>query len=144
MVWPSTVKQNGVRVDAGVTEGSDVTVHYDPLLAKLIATGETREDARHRALAALRAYPILGIRTNVELLIALLEHPRFIDGTADTGLLGAERGAMSAGLSIEAGPEVAAIVAACRSEPPDSTGARVSGSAAPAVDPWTSLRGVRV
>jgi acetyl/propionyl-CoA carboxylase alpha subunit len=132
----------GVRVDAGLTEGSEVTVHYDPLLAKLIATGETREDARHRALAALRAYPILGIRTNVELLIALLEHPRFIDGTADTGLLGAEGDAIRAGLSTEAGPEIAAIVAACRSEPVSSS--VVSGSAAPAVDPWTSLRGLRV
>jgi acetyl/propionyl-CoA carboxylase alpha subunit len=134
----------GVRVDAGMTEGSEVTVHYDPLLAKLIATGETREDARHRALAALRAYPILGIRTNVELLIALLEHPRFIDGTADTELLGAEGDAIRAGLSIEAGPEVAAIVAACRSDPLASSTAGVSGPAAPTVDPWTSLRGVRV
>jgi 3-methylcrotonyl-CoA carboxylase alpha subunit len=132
----------GIRVDSGVTEGSEVTVHYDPLLAKLIATGETREDARHRALAALRAYPILGIRTNVELLIALLEHPRFIDGTADTGLLGAERDAIRARLSTGAGPEVAAIVAACRVESavPSTRG----GSAPAAVDPWTSLRGVRV
>jgi hypothetical protein len=78
----------------------------------------------------------------VELLIALLEHPRFIDGTADTGLLGAEGDAIRAGLSTEAGPEVAAIVAACRSEPVSSS--VVSGSAAPAVDPWTSLRGLRV
>ena len=70
----------GIRVDAGVTEGSEVSVHYDPLLAKLIAWGETRDAARRRALAALRSYPILGIRTNIALLIELLEHPRFIAG----------------------------------------------------------------
>src|SRR5688572_23847293 len=62
----------GVRVDAGVIEGSEITVHYDPMIAKLIATAETREAARQRALAALRSYPILGIRTNVAFLIALL------------------------------------------------------------------------
>ena len=67
----------GVRVDAGVTEGSDVTVHYDPLLAKLIAWGETRDVARRRALAALNAFPILGVRTNHSLLRRILEHPRF-------------------------------------------------------------------
>ena len=70
----------GIRVDAGVIEGSEVSVHYDPLLAKLIAWGETRDAARRRALAALRSYPILGIRTNIALLIELLEHPRFVAG----------------------------------------------------------------
>ena len=47
----------GIRVDAGVIEGSEVSVHYDPLLAKLIAWGETRDAARRRALAALRSFP---------------------------------------------------------------------------------------
>ena len=65
----------GVRIDSGVGEGDEVSVYYDPLLAKLIASGETRDLARRRALAALRGFPILGIRTNVELLAALLEHP---------------------------------------------------------------------
>src|SRR5688500_3498264 len=75
----------GIRVDAGVIEGSEVSVHYDPLLAKLIAWGETRDAARQRALAALRSYPVLGIRTNIGLLIELLEHPRFAAGALDTG-----------------------------------------------------------
>ena len=48
------------------------------MIAKLIAWGETREAARRRAIEALRAYPILGIRTNVPFLIRLLEHPRFV------------------------------------------------------------------
>ena len=46
----------GVRVDSGVSEGSEVSVHYDPLLAKLVARGETRDAARRRALAALRRF----------------------------------------------------------------------------------------
>ena len=88
----------GVRVDAGVIEGGEITVHYDPMIAKLIATAETREAARQRALAALRSYPILGIRTNVAFLIALLEHPRFVSGELDTHFLEHE-GAAVAGVA---------------------------------------------
>ncbi len=132
----------GIRVDAGVTEGSEVSVHYDPLLAKLIAWGESRDTARRRALAALRSYPILGIRTNTGLLIELLEHARFIEGALDTGFLDAEGDAMRAHLRDDAPPVVSDVAAA----------ARVAGSAAPTrdrgqpapSDPWTSLRGARV
>jgi acetyl/propionyl-CoA carboxylase alpha subunit len=124
----------GIRVDAGVTEGSEVSVHYDPLLAKLIAWGETRDAARRRALAALRSYPVLGIRTNIALLIALLEHPRFIAGSLDTGFLDAEGEAIRTRLRDVPSPVVEAIAAA----------ARVTGAAGPAADPWTSLRDARV
>ncbi len=56
----------GVRVDGGVAEGDEVSVHYDPLLAKVIAWAETRRDlAVARLIAALRAYPVLGIHTNI-------------------------------------------------------------------------------
>ena len=75
----------GVRVDAGVVEGGEVSVHYDPMLAKVIASGETREIAIARLVAALRDYPILGVRTNIPFLIRVLEHPRFRAGDVDTG-----------------------------------------------------------
>ena len=115
------------------------------MLAKLIAWGETRDAARRRALAALRSYPILGIRTNTGLLIELLEHPRFIEGALDTGFLDAEGDAIRARLRDEASPAVSAVVAA----------ARATGRAGPLTgrdrvfnrppsDPWTSLRGARV
>src|SRR6185503_18180093 len=80
----------GVRIDSGVVEGGEIGVHYDPLVAKLIADGETREAARRRAVEALRQYPILGIRTNVAFLIELLEHPRFVAGDIDTRFLDVE------------------------------------------------------
>jgi acetyl/propionyl-CoA carboxylase alpha subunit len=54
----------GVRIDSGFAEGDEVSVHYDPLIAKLIASGDTREAARQRAVAATQSFPILGIRTN--------------------------------------------------------------------------------
>ena len=81
----------GVRVDAGITEGSEVTVHYDPLLAKLIAWAETREAARHKVKAALDAFPILGLHTNQPLLRRILDHPRFVRGDLDTHFLDQER-----------------------------------------------------
>ena len=80
----------GVRIDSGVVEGGDVPVQYDPLIAKVIASAETRPLAIARLAAALRAFPILGVRTNVEFLIQILEHPRFQAGTVDTAFLDRE------------------------------------------------------
>jgi acetyl-CoA carboxylase biotin carboxylase subunit len=125
----------GVRIDAGVVEGDQISVHYDPMIAKLIAGGDTREAARRRAIEALRAYPILGIRTNVPFLIRLLEHPHFVSGDIDTGFMDAERPALVAGLDAEPPPEVLAVAAA-------SNG--VGGHFLRTVDdPWESLRGWR-
>ena len=80
----------GIRVDSGVVEGGEIPVQYDPMVAKLIVSGETREVARRRALDALRRYHVLGVRTNIPFLITLLEHPRFVDGAVDTGFLDRE------------------------------------------------------
>lgn len=129
----------GVRVDAGVIEGGEISVHYDPLVAKVIATGESREAARHRLLAALRGYPILGIRTNVPFLIALLEHPRFVSGDLDTGFVDAERDSLLARVVTEPSPEALAVAAAA-----SGTVARAAGEPAAAPDPWNDLRAWRV
>ena len=135
----------GIRVDAGVAEGSHVPVHYDPLLAKLVAYGETREAARRRALAALRSYPILGIRTNLPLLIALLEHPRFVSGDLDTHFIDAERPALLAALDRTLTPEARAVADAIRDQTvlPDAA-RRGAGSPSVTADPWDTRRGVRV
>ena len=77
----------GIRVDAGVVEGDEIGVNYDPLLAKLIAVAETRPAALQRAVAALRAFPILGIRTNIPFLLRVLEHPDVQRGAAHTSFL---------------------------------------------------------
>ena len=74
----------GVRVDSGVEQGEAVPVQYDPLLAKLTVSAESRDAAIARAIAALRSFPILGIRTNVPFLIKLLEHPAVRSGQVHT------------------------------------------------------------
>src|SRR5687767_4778993 len=74
----------GVRVDAGVVEGQDITVHYDPMIAKVITSGETREAAWARAALALRNFEILGLRHNIPFLLALLRHPEVLAGRTHT------------------------------------------------------------
>ena len=77
----------GIRVDSGVGPGSDVPVHYDPLLAKLCAAGGTRDQARRRAYAALGDLGVLGLRTNVNLLRRVLAHEAFVTADVHTGFL---------------------------------------------------------
>ena len=128
----------GVRVDAGVAEGGEITVHYDPMIAKLIVSAETREAARRRALAALRSYAILGIRTNVPFLIALLEHPRFISGELDTHFLEHEGARLRASLAGEPPEPVRALL--------DQLVASPAGTQPiePDTDPWSTLQNVRI
>ncbi|MGH6885620.1 MAG: acetyl-CoA carboxylase biotin carboxylase subunit, partial [Geminicoccales bacterium] len=80
-----------LRIDAGVREGDQITPHYDPMIAKLIAYGEDREQAIARALEALRAVTIEGIHSNVSFLARTLEHPAFAAGDVHTGFVEAHR-----------------------------------------------------
>jgi acetyl/propionyl-CoA carboxylase alpha subunit len=77
----------GVRVDAGVVAGSVVGVHYDPMLAKVIAHGPTRDDACRRLARALADSRLHGVVTNRELLVGILREPEFRAGHFDTGYL---------------------------------------------------------
>jgi len=74
----------GVRWDSGVESGSEVGVHYDPLLAKVIAHGRTRDEAAARLAAALRGLAVGGVVTNRDFLVAVLDHAAFRAGTIDT------------------------------------------------------------
>ncbi len=77
-----------IRVDAWVESGSFVPPNYDPMLAKLIADGKTREEARGKLIAALEATEISGIETNRAYLAQVLAFPEFIDGRQTTCMLG--------------------------------------------------------
>jgi acetyl-CoA carboxylase biotin carboxylase subunit len=74
----------GVRWDSGVEQGSEVSVHYDPLLAKVIAHGPSRAVATDRLRAALRGLAVGGVATNRDFLLAVLAHPQFAAGAIDT------------------------------------------------------------
>jgi len=74
----------GLRYDGGIEVGTVVSPYYDPMLAKIIAHGATRDDATRRLVRALRDLGIAGVTTNREFLIAVLTHPAFAAGETDT------------------------------------------------------------
>jgi propionyl-CoA carboxylase alpha chain len=80
----------GVRVDTGVEEGGEISVHYDPMIAKLIAGGATREEAAARLRTALDRFVIRGVQHNISFLAALARHPRFEAGRLSTALIAEE------------------------------------------------------
>jgi propionyl-CoA carboxylase alpha chain len=84
LAWPTVP---GIRVDAGVVEGSEVTGDYDGLLAKVIAHATTREEAAARLAAFLQAVRLHGVRTNRDLLVRILCDPEFVAGRIDTTFL---------------------------------------------------------
>jgi acetyl-CoA/propionyl-CoA carboxylase, biotin carboxylase, biotin carboxyl carrier protein len=86
----------GVRVDSGVTAGSEVSGLYDPLIAKLIVHGVDREHARRRMLRALGEFEIGGVTTLLGFHRALLEHPCFADGATCHGVVESELLALQA------------------------------------------------
>jgi len=126
----------GIRIDSGVAEGGAIGVNYDPLIAKLIADGPTREVARRRAIEALRDFPILGIRTNVAFLIELLEHPRFVAGDIDTRFLDSEGASLRT--TTPPPPGALDVVSAVRVR-----AAKGRAEASAVRDPWDTLRGYR-
>ena len=77
----------GLRVETGVAQGGQVTPYYDPMIAKLIATGPDRAGALQRLVRGLKLTEIAGLKTNRDFLIALLQHEDFVAGTFDTGLI---------------------------------------------------------
>ena len=79
-----------VRVDDGVVEGSDISMFYDPMIAKLVTHGPTREAAIDAQIAALDRFEIEGIGHNVDFLSALMQHPRFRSGAITTGFIAEE------------------------------------------------------
>ncbi|KFG89000.1 3-methylcrotonyl-CoA carboxylase subunit alpha [Sphingobium herbicidovorans NBRC 16415] len=79
-----------VRIDTGVAQGAVISPYYDPMIAKLIAYGSTREEARIALAQALDRSVVWPLRTNAGFLVKALAHPDFAGGTVDTGLIARE------------------------------------------------------
>jgi 3-methylcrotonyl-CoA carboxylase alpha subunit len=117
-------------VDSGVVEGDEISVHYDPLLAKVIALAETRELAIARLGAALRAFPILGLHTNIPFLLRVLGHDDFREKAVDTEWLD------RLGATTIAPPATRAVPAHVRAAMEAHLRAPSSGTAEESWDPW--------
>ena len=96
----------GVRTDHGLVPGATVGSDYDPMLAKIIAHGRTRAEARARLIAAMGATRLLGVTTNKGFLIDCLEHPVFAAGEVTTDFLD------RTGAALTAAPDRGAVLAA--------------------------------
>jgi acetyl-CoA carboxylase, biotin carboxylase subunit len=140
-----------VRDDSGVVAGSQITVHYDPLISKLIAWGEDRPRALARMRRALDEYRVGGIKHNLPFHRRLVRHPLFLAGEFDTGFIDREKTILLAphvleGEDLEVAIAAAAIAQATASTPPAEAsmngggGGRPRGPEGP-ISPWrTSLR----
>ena len=110
---PPAVSRTGdavIRVDTGVEEGGEVSMFYDPMIAKLVTHAPTRLEAIDLQIGALDRYVIDGVGTNLDFLSALMQHDRFRGGTITTGFIAEEYPEGFAGAAER--PEIARAVAA--------------------------------
>ncbi len=130
----------GIRVDSGVRQGDEVSMYYDPMIAKLSLHGDDRRAAIDRAVAALKTYAVLGVTTNVEYLIAILQNSVFQSGDLHTGFLDAEMPDWHSGR--EADADLALAVGAVAEYTRLQRGSLSAGSSennTAQATPWSSL-----
>ena len=114
----------GVRVDAGVSQGAEIGVSFDPMLAKLICYAESRDAAIDRLDRALRDYIVLGTKTNISWLRRLVTHPAFRDGRVSTRFIDDHASSLQ-----RTTPEIVPAIAAVLASIPKQTSARSAGVA---------------
>ncbi|KAI9300175.1 carbamoyl-phosphate synthase L chain, ATP binding domain-containing protein [Cunninghamella echinulata] len=76
-----------LRLETGFIQGDEISVHYDPMISKLIVRGEDRNDALRRFRRALEEYQVVGLTTNIDFIKTVAEHPEFIKGEVETGFI---------------------------------------------------------
>ena len=118
----------GVRVDSGICEGGEVSLFYDPMIAKLCASGPDRATATRRLREALDAFVIRGPGHNIPFLAAVLANPRFAEGRLSTGFIAEEYGERFRGgeLPEDQRRQLAAVAAAMGART-EARSARISG-----------------
>ena len=84
---PSITADDDVRLDTGVISGDEISVYYDPMIAKLITWGEDRAEATRRMQHAIAQTDVLGVKTNLGFLQQLVKHPAFLAGKTDTSFI---------------------------------------------------------
>jgi acetyl/propionyl-CoA carboxylase alpha subunit len=127
---------DGVRVDAGVEEGDEISPHYDPMIAKLIAHAPTREAAIAELAEACGEVEIYPVKSNAGFLVHCLESPDFIAGALDTGLIGRELETLTA--PADPSPEALATAGWAFREQVEREAETVGPS------PWVALSGFRL
>jgi propionyl-CoA carboxylase alpha chain len=121
--------RTGVRLDSGIVDGSVVSIHYDPMLAKVISYAPTRRQSAMVLADALTRSRLHGVRTNRDLLVNVLRHPAFLDGATDTAFFDTHGLAdLAAPLADAEGIQLSAIAAALADAAGNRATATVFGS----------------
>ncbi len=126
----------GIRVESGIYEGCEVTIYYDPLVAKLIAWGRDRAEAIRRMRRALEEYTILGVKTSIPFHRRMLDDPQFLSGQVHTQFV---EGWLATGMgqATDTNAEIALIAGALYLHTKKSSVPAAQGQAAAAGSPWT-------
>lgn len=137
---------DGVRVDDGVYEGGEVSMFYDPMIAKLVTWGTTRDEAADRQVAALDAFEIEGLGHNIDFVSAIMQHPRFRSGELTTGFIAEEypegfQGAAASPDLLRALAAIAGFVATARADRALQVSGQLDGQLAPDFDWQVTLGG---
>ena len=127
----------GIRWDGGVESGDEVSLYYDPLLAKLIAWGESRDVALDRMRRALRELVIVGLPTSQSFHMRLLDDPEFRAGKTDIAFLDRAGERLQAGGGPPGLERALAVAAALLADERRGVAAKSNGSAAPVETAWT-------
>lgn len=133
-------ESEGGRIDTGVYEGANVSPYYDPMIAKVIAWGEDREEARERLGEMLEGSAVWPVRTNASFLVKALQHPDFAAGKVDTGLIGRD----GEELAVPPVPSLESLQAAADALIPESTAPGLRLNAAPKRSAWFLLDGEKI
>jgi 3-methylcrotonyl-CoA carboxylase alpha subunit len=132
----------GVRVDAGLQAGDEITIHYDPLIAKIITHDQTRAGAVERMRRALRETVILGTTTNLDFLLGLLDDAAFAAGEIDTGYVDAHLESLLP--EMPAVPPAALIALALSETAATNSAAATGDTDADRFSPWNRADGFRL
>jgi propionyl-CoA carboxylase alpha chain len=137
---------DGVRIDDGVYEGGEVSMFYDPMIAKLITWGATRDEAADKQIEALDKFEIEGLGHNIDFVSAIMQHPRFRSGELTTGFIAEEypEGFTGAATSDEAKRHLAAIagfIATARADRARQIDGQLDGELEPPYDWAVTIAG---
>ncbi len=134
----------GLRLDSGVAQGQEISTHYDPMLAKLIAWGPDRPSSMRRMELALSQFPVLGLVTNIPFLRQVVRCPRFQEGDYDTGFLTGDSGVTRPELSQEAQNLAQALAAWAAQGIPGPGPTPQAGPAEAQSNPWRTAGKLRL
>ena len=137
----------GVRVDDGVMEGGEVSMFYDPMIAKLITWGATRDEAADKQIEALDKFEIEGLGHNIDFVSAIMQHPRFRSGELTTGFIAEEypdgfSGAAASEQTLRHLAAIAGFIATARADRARQVDGQLDGTLEPPYD-WSVTLGGR-